>query len=85
MFEIIKKSTYTEKGIEGYIFDGIADYDESAEPQWSDNRWSDEVDSFYDGWIDLCRNTDDGELYGVYFDIETHEPLIWCKVKKELV
>ena len=82
-FTIIKKSGMDNKALDHYEFIGLAQIDKTAEPDRNDNYHDDEIDSFYDGWGDLCKG-EDGKLYGVVFSLNTHKPYVWCEVKRML-
>lgn len=76
--KIIKKSTGSERIMDGYRFVGVG---ESV-----GNLHSGDLDAFYDVWDGNIEQGEDGNLYLVQrltFRAEDVTPVIWCKVERE--
>lgn len=86
---LIKDYEDGKRTMDGYTFDGRAEFDSSAiERAYSSmdgyqlERQTDKlIDSLYDGYEPIYE-TDIG-LCSVITHWETKEPLVWCKVKRE--
>lgn len=81
-FTIIKDSDCQTRAMNGYRFvdPHKTEVDKSVNPEWDENRWEKEIDSFYDGWESVCKG-DDGRCYLVAFDVETERPMIWTEIE----
>ncbi len=81
-FKILSDDLYAVQNA-GYELDFSEGYAEDFPVEWSANRRSDEVDSFYDlDSAELCEN-ESGELYAVEKTLVDGKlkPVIWQKVK----
>lgn len=77
-FITLRESTQDTKAIRGYGFFEKASIDKTARPDYDENDHDYALDSFYDGWGDLCRG-EDGDLYCVEF--YEGKPYIWARIK----
>lgn len=81
-FKTLSNDLYAVKNA-GYELDFGKEYETDFPTEWSENRKSDEIDSFYDlDNAELCEDKN-GELYAVekaFIDGE-FKPIIWQRLK----
>lgn len=82
-FTKIIESTCEVRAMDGFAFTGEIEFNEEGKKEFiklkSENEWWDAVDDFRDGWDDLCEG-EDGKLYMVKKDVNSHLILMWQEV-----